>query len=1099
MPRGMGDEMTLKPLRDVCVPRSDVLAGGLSDNDFAAQLDKIVRDPENYPLYGSAEEFFGLTYPTSGLKTLLAKTFGRVTGAKGEDGENGVLRSETSFGGGKTHSLTAVYHLAKGARPDNLEEFVDAALLPDGPVQVAAIVGDSLDPSSGLTTNGVTSHTIWGEMAAQIGSHAVEALAKNEQDRTAPGTETLKKAFGGEPTIIIIDEIAQHLRVAMKANNPEILNYAQQIPVFLKNLSEVAGDPSNRVVLIVTLASVMNAFGNETNELTAMYDDKSEQEQQSAEVVQKTAREAAETLSRMVQPTAIIKPADDSEIGEILKRRLFESIDPEAAKAAATEYQALYEQLLADGETLSGGAEKPATYAKTIERYYPFHPELVRVLDKRLGSIRSFQRARGALKLLSEVVHALYRDGDTNAVINVADVDFDDEPVRNHLTRGLERPEFATVAEVDIAGPTSHAAAVDNKVFPGKPPYATRVGRTVFLHSLELSTAAGAGRADWLLGTLQPGDPVTLLEKALVDSERVCWHLSSDGNRWRFHVEPNVNAILEEQKANVPNTQVAQILDDRVRKAFSNDGAATSIIYPSGPAAIPDEPELRVAVINPSQRTVTGREADTPDHLLIEMLDTVGQSGAPRKYRNSVVFVVADTDQMDNLKDRIRGLIAADTITEDTARMAQFGPEVRKKIEAYRQQAALEARVAITRAFRHVYYPVQDKAHSHLRHRELPAQQQGDTKSATAAVIALLTDESKIKTDKPSFDWLKSKAWSSSKPSVSTEELANWFWVDHSSPIIRNIALIRDAVSDGIRSDGWVYYDSATGKAYTGTNMAGLQIEFRPDAHIMTMDEATNRGLLVRKPTAADLKGTVQGSNIVTGAQLRNVLEAKCGGEPAKGDVLEALSAALSQNGYDWLIVTETQPAEGVKALTPTQVKEKGLDGLHIFTRQHADTLSVVIPGRTVTRSKFSATGPSGAALAQIIDKVADANRPISTLTIQTRADDQVGTSDIDLLTSSLGMLQQFDIDVHAELTAEYDGLDGALEFSGTADRKAYQALSTHLSKLVQAASTVAGTVKITLTFTEPVSHDSAGVQQIVSVMKTLNIKDTSIEAEVTK
>ena len=1070
-----------------------MLDGGLSDNHFAAQLDKIVRDPENYPVYGDPEQFFALTYPTSGLKTLLSKTFGRLTGAKGANGENGVLRSETSFGGGKTHGLTAVYHVANGARPSNLSEFIDAALLPDEPVQVAAIVGDSLDPSAGLTTNGVTSRTIWGEMAAQLGAHAVEVLARNEQDRVAPGTETLKMAFAGKPTIVIIDEIAQHLRSSTKADNQAIQNYAQQIPVFLKNLSEVAGDADNKVVLIVTLASARNAFGAESNEMNELLDE-------ATETAQKVVKEASEVLTRMVQPTGIIKPADDSEIGEILKRRLFESIDEGAAGEAAAAYQALYEGLVADGESLSGGAEKPATYSQTIERYYPFHPELVRVLDKRLGAITSFQRARGALKLLAEVVHALYRDGDTNAVINVADVDFDDEPVRNHLTRGLERPEFATVAEVDIAGPTSHASAVDSKVFPGKPPYATRVGRTVFLHSLELSASAGAGRAEWLLGTLQPGDPVALLEKALLESERACWHLSSDGTRWRFHVEPNVNAILGEEKANIANTMVAQILDDRVRKAFSNDSGATTFIYPTGPVAIPDSPELRVAVIDPSQRTVTGRDADTADNLLVEMLDTVGQAGTPRKYRNSIVFVVADTDQMENLKDRIRGLIAADALAEDAPRMAQFSDEIRKKIESYRQQATLEARIAITRAFRHIYFPVQDKAHNHLRHRELPAQHQGDTKSATSAVIALLTDEAKIKSDKPSFDWLKSKAWPDIQPAITTEDLANWFWVDHGSPIIRNPALIREAIGDGIRNDGWVYSDMANGKTYSGTNMAGLQVEFRSDSLVMTLEEATKRGLLVRKPTVTDLKGTVQGSNVVTGVELRSILENKCGGEPSKGDVLEVLAAALSHHGYEWIVVTDAPPGQGIKALTPSQVRDKGLDGLHLLTRQHGDSLGVEVPGRTVTRSKFSASGPSGAALTAIADKVADAKRPIALLTIQTRADEQVGTADIDLLVSSLGMLQQYDITVSTELTAEFDGFSGGgLEFTGTGDRKAYQALNTSMSKVLQSATAVAGTMKITFIFGDPIEHDSAQFTQIITVMKTLNVKDTITEAEISK
>lgn len=1092
MGRYEGATMTLKPLREACTARADVLAGGFSENHFAAQLDKIVRDPSNYPVYGDPEQFFSITYPTSGLKTLIAKVFGRVTGASGVAGENGVLRSETSFGGGKTHGLTAVYHVARGARPDSLGAFVDPSLLPDGPVQVAALVGDSLDPSAGLTTNGVTSHTMWGEMAAQLGPHAVEVLSNNERDRTAPGTETLKRAFGGQPAVVIIDEIAKHLRIATKSSSQAIRDYAAQIPPFLGNLAEVAGDPTNRIVLVVTLASSVNAYGQETNEIGELLDE-------TAEAARKTIREAAEAVDRLNQPSGRIKPAEDAEIGEILKARLFERIDSGAAAEAARAYRAMYESLLEDGEPLSGGAERPTTYAETVERSYPFHPELVRVLDKRLGAIPSFQRARGALKLLAEVVSALYRDGDDCPIINVADIDFEDDPVLRHLTTGLDRPEFATVAAVDLAGRNSHAAAVDEAVFPGKPPYATRVARTVFIHSLELAASAGAGRAEWVMGTLQPGDPIALLEKALTENERVCWHLSSDALRWRFHVEPNVNAILEEEKRNVLNSAVAQVMNDRVRKAFSNDGGATTIIYPTGPAAVPDIPELRILVIDPSQRTAIARTSDVPDAFLVEILDTVGASRNPRKFRNAVAFVVADTDQVDTLKDRIRGLIAANTIAEDAARMLQFGDEVRKKVEAYRDNAALEARIAITRCFKHVYFPVQDKAHSHLRHRELPAQQQGDPKSATAVVLALLTDEGKIKNDKPSYDWLRSKAWPASQGAVATEDLRNWFWVDHSASMVRNVALIRETITDGIRHDGWVYFDASTGKTFTATAMAGLQVDFKPDALVMTAEEATTRGLLIRKPTAADLKGVVQGSNVVTGTQLRGIFESKCGGEPAKGEVLDALSAALTQHGYSWLLVTDVPPAAGVKALTPTQVREKGLDGLHILTREHGEQIGVVWSEREVTRTKYSTSGPSGVALAQLVDKISDAGKPLVTISIQSRADDQVGRSDIDLLASSLGMLQRYEITVHASLTAEFAGFDGALELSGKGDRKAFQSLNTNLSKLTQAASVVVGTLRLEIAFPEGMAVDAPEFRQLVTIMKTLNIADTKIDAEVAK
>jgi Protein of unknown function (DUF499) len=383
-------------------------------------------------------------------------------------------------------------------------------LLPDGPVQVAALVGDAMDPVAGTITNGIQSFTLWGEMAAQLGAEAHEVIASNDAERTAPGTPTIKQAFGGKPTVVIIDEIAKHLRQVASSGNENVRRMALAIPVFLGNLFEVASDPDNRVSVIITLAATANAFGKETDEISELLSE-------ATATARTAAAETGDVLARAAQPSAVIRPADDTEIGEILKRRLFEYIDPDAARAAGDAYRDLY-QSLAKTETLAGGAEHPVTYGEAVARSYPFHPELVRVLDQRLGDIQLFQRARGALKLLAEVIAAIYRNGDDCAVINVADIDYDNPPVLNHLTDGLERGEFAGVARSDFAGPTAHSAMVDAEIFPGRPHYATRVGRTVFTHSLELKATAGAARNDWLLGTLRPSEDPAILEKALTES-----------------------------------------------------------------------------------------------------------------------------------------------------------------------------------------------------------------------------------------------------------------------------------------------------------------------------------------------------------------------------------------------------------------------------------------------------------------------------------------------------------------------------------------------------------------------------------------------------
>ena len=1087
----------LVALRKVCAPREDVLQGGLADNHFAAQLDKVVRDAEHYPVYGDADAFFAQTYPTSGLKTLLSKTFGRVTGAKGVAGENGVLRPTTSFGGGKTHGLTAVYHLANGARPSNIAEVLDPALLPDGPVQVAALVGDALDPTAGVETEGHRTFTLWGEMAAQIGDAAFEAMAANDTQRTAPGTGTIKAAFGGHPTIVIVDEIAKYLRAVSSSGSEDVRRMARAIPVFLGNLFEVASDPTNKVSVIITLAATTNAFGAETTEISELTGDEKEKADAANAASLKAAEETGDVLTRAVQPSAVIKPADDNEIGEILKKRIFASVDESAAKAAGEAYRVLYEAL-GQTEQLAGGAEQPATYGELVTKTYPFHPELVRVLDKRLGNITQFQRARGALKLLAEVVANIYNSGDDAAIINVGDIDYSNEPVLNHLTDGLGRAEYASVARGDFAGPKSHAAAVDADVFPGKPAYATRVARTVFTHSLEMVATAGAGRNDWLVGTLRPGEDATIFEKALTESEKVFWHLSYDGSRWRFNIEPNVNAIVETEKRNVANTAVAAMVDTLIRNAFTNDGGAKAIHFPTGPVDIADEGSLRVVVLDYNVVTVNQKGADQPPAMVVEMLDKVGSVGTPRKFRNSIVFAVPDEEQVEVLKDRARALVASNNLANDAARLAQFSDEVRKKVEVYNKEATLKARIAVNRCYKHIYYPSSDKNTGYLRHRELPAQAQGDPKNATSAVLTLLDDEGKIRSDAFTASYLRSKTWPNTQ-ATATSAIVDYFWTDHTIQIVRNPALIREAIINGVKNENWVYYDGSTGKSYTAHTMAGLLVEMKADTEVMTASEAQTRGLLVRKPTQTDLRAVLTNDDL-TGAEIRTRLEGECGGEPSKTDVLELLATAVQSSDYKWFVVLDTEPAPGVRALSPSAMKDKGLDTLRILTREAADAAGVEVPSRTATSKTFTASGPGGSAMQNLIDQVSDYTiRTVSTMTLKVSADEASGTGDVDLAVASLGMLQKQAISVRSTIRAEFKGLAGGIQFQGTADRQDFQSAYNHAKRALAGATKVVGDLTLTFTFDPALDIGDAKFSQIHTVVKNLAMRNTAMTAEVTK
>lgn len=1069
----------LVPLRSVCEPREDVLTGGLADNHFAAQLDKIVRDPASYPVYGDSERFFELTYPTSGLKALVSRTFGRLSGVRGDVGEHGVIRAETSFGGGKTHGLIAVYHLAKGARPANLADFVDPAVMPAGPVKVAAVVGDVLDPVNGLVTNGHRSVTLWGEVAAQLGESAWEAFAASDRDRTSPGTETIRDAFAGQPTIVIVDEIAHHFRQLAQSGNEDVRRSSAQLPVFLKNLFEVAmGDPN--VVVIVTLASSQDAYGKETDELAALMDG----------IAGDYRERLEEAHSLLARSGKVVQPATDNEIGEILKRRLFKSIDPSAARAAGEAYKALYERL-GRTESFAGGAEHPDTYGKRVAASYPFHPELVRVLDKRLGDIPNFQRARGALKLLAEVIAGLWETQSDAEIINVADIDYGREEVLQHLTVGIGRPDFEGVASVDLAGPDSHAAAVDATRFVDRRPYATRVCRTVFTHSLEQKTGVGASRADYLLGTLRADDDPTFVDEALAEAEKVCWHLAYDGMRWRFHTEPNVNKIIEDEKQNVANSVVSGAVDDLIERVFAADGGVSTVHFPNGPADVKDSDTFRVAVIHHDRLSVAGRDVANPDPRIVEMLDRAGTAGTIRKNRNTVVFVVADRDHVDAMKDRVRYDLAVNRLAQDNDRLGQFSDEVRKKVLAARDQAGVLARIAVTLCYKHVYWPIADRDHHHLRHGVMPAQAQGQTqKSGTRAVVDLLRDEGKVKDDQISYAWLRSKTWAGAE-SVTTADMHAWFARDHGAPILLDVSLLKDGIQKGIRNDGWVYYDTETERVVTSKD-ASPTVVIASTVQVMTTGEATRRRLLVKDPVSADLlKIATRPKQSAT--EIRSALEQDLGGEPAKGKVLELLATIVGNERYGKLVVVDRTALGEPKALTPTEIQKHGLDNLDVYTRVEADRLSVAIPGRIAAVRNPNYRGGAGVALQKVADQLTDLNKSAAALTIEGFAAGD--PSDIDLLVFGLGQLPRQTVTVLADLALDFAGLDNGIEVSVQGDRKAYQNLNTKLGPLLKAAANVGGSLRLDITFTAPTCPGEPEWDTVQDVFRNLAPSDVDVTA----
>ena len=1074
----------LASIRDTCTPRSDVLAGGLVDKHFAAQLDQVVRRAAGYEAYADAEHFFELTFPTKGLRDLLTGTFARLSGRADvtPSAEHAVYRYETSFGGGKTHGLIALWHLAAGARPANVAEFVDSDLLP--PVcGGAAVVGDTLDPVNGLRdTDGVTTWTLWGEIARQLGPAAWELVAASDEARTSCGKQVWLDVFGETPTVIVIDEIAQYLRRLGTSGDEQVRNLAGATIDGLKVLFEAAtAAPAARIVF--TLATGTTAFGTETADVARTLRDVE---------AQRLQREAADVMQRPMG--AVGRPADDNEIGYILRRRLFADVDDAAANDAAASYRALYGDLANRGVGVGAATDDPAAFSERIATAYPFHPALIECLDKRIGPLPGFQRARGALKMLAESVATLWATGVDPPILNLGDLPLEDTQVRASVTSSIGRETLDGPAVADFAGSSSHAVATDDDRWP-KRRMATRSCRTVFLHSVAGEPAPGATEPDVYAGTLRPGEDPELVDEALAATSRVAWHLVSDGARWRLQIAPNANRIIAAEVDNVPNTDVSEELDRHVRRIFPTDGPVEAIHAPTSPVDVPDQARLRLAVFSHVDVTATG--AKIPD-AIGAVTRFAGAAEHNRTFRNSVVALVADADATEHMRQVLRFELAAARIVNDAERMTRFDPAVARTLKRLADSAKLETRVAICRAYRHLYWPTRDPSNEDLRHFELPPRDQGAVRTPqTGIVVEALRTHGKI-TDSPlPTDRLARSSGFNLAGEATTATVAEAPWRDHGQPIPLNPTGINDAVVAGVRNGTWVYYDADRERAYMAASPPPA-VRIASDAWLYSPERAHELGLLRKPVTLALISGAIKSAEAgtISGSHLRGTLETAIGGEPTKKEVLEVL-AANAQTAEN-LVVVEAPAGTASTPLTPAAIRRSRLDDLVVLSPAAAGVLGISGPDPATLRAE--GRGSVGQALQQVDDRIADLGAGlITSVTVIATADAGEGARDLRLLGFCVPQLPRFDSSIRLNVTVEYEGLDGGVRAELTGGASDYQRIEESLLRAVDGGSDASGSLRVELKPPTPIAHGSGDWQQLRNVLTTNDPDRVIIEARLAK
>ena len=824
--------MAVPKIFDTCRPRADVVDERDAEADYAADLAQVVVGRGN-GAYLDPARFFSDTYPTRGLRDLLANICRRLTGAGGEAAA--IFRLDTSYGGGKTHGLIALTHAARGMTGvSNVSEFVDPALVPRGRVRVAAFDGENADPANGRKMGGgVLARTPWGEIACALaGTEGYARVRESDESRTAPGAETLRELFGGEPTLILLDELSVYLRKA-RARGKE----RGQLTAFLTSLFKaVEGAPN--AALVYTLA--VGKDGRAT-------DAYSEENQFIADYM-------AEAESVSARKATLLNPTEEDETVQVLRRRLFDSVDEAAIAPVVEAYRELW---AASGDSLAGDAGRSET-AETFRASYPFHPEVLETLIGKTATLGNFQRVRGMLRLLARTIAHLWEERPADATaIHLHHVDPGRESIRQEIVTRLGQSAYAPAVSNDVAGGGSERRAlaqqIDAEHHGGLPPYAAYVARTVFMHTLAFNDPLkGLSPERLRYSLLCPAMDVGFVEEARRKFVAESAYLDDrPGAPMRFLAEANLRQIVRREERNVDAGEARAELNDRIREIFDGD-AFDATSFPGGPFDVPDEVgdgRPKLVVLAYDGVTVGGSVERVPE-LVGRIYGRKGSEGsALRVLRNNLVFAVADDARAGEMRRKTRLRLALRELKKPE-RLVDLAEHQQAKLRELEARSEQELAIAIQQCYRHVFYPSRDRVGAgdvDLAHTAIDVHSASDRPGAGQRQIArALRDLKKLRLseDEPDSPTYVRDRTPLRKGQMTTLALRDEFRRDPALPMLMGKDIFIRGIRRGIENGDYVY---RRGALLFGPGDPPAAIEIDEQAVVMTMAYARNNAVWPRE------------------------------------------------------------------------------------------------------------------------------------------------------------------------------------------------------------------------------------------------------------
>ena len=772
----MIDRKKLSSWRDVAKPHQDIMEGNFDLSLFAVNIYRVYRGvaPADYQ---DPYRFFSKTYLTKALKSLIISVLKRLDGKTA--GAQPITDLMTTFGGGKSHALLCLYHIAchgeealQWAGIRDLLKDSELSTVPKAPV--AVLSGEDFDPAQGEQGRDgePTRLTLWGELAWQLGgSKGYEIIRKNDEMKSAPSARKLEELLElNKSNLILIDEGLRFLTRsrAIKLGDEEKTSLAAQTLEFFRALTEAVSNTPNAALVAILQASRLEMAKEDEPDYWRL----------------------VEIFKRLAKP---VRLAEAEEIYEIVKRRLFEDAgDIEEIRRTANSYYDFYR---AHRESFPQHVTTPS-YLEKLERAYPFHPEFIDVMNERWSSIPQFQRTRAILRMLAILVAELYKN-DTNPLIHISAARLGARDFRTEVLQQLHaESQFDTVIESDISGTGARAQKIDDtgNLTYQREHIAEGVATAVFFYSFGgAADRPSASLGNIRLAVLRPGLEPAFIPDALQLLRMPAtglFYLELEGDNYRFNVTPNLIMIVAEREASADKDKIEELLLDTITNEISGNRFRIAA-FPSEPRDVPEQAQLTLVIMKPSDTIGRSTKQKTSEFIK----EIIGGGTTYRTLKNCLVFVAADEGQ--KIGDAAKTYVALKDVERLYGKAGKLSDIQQDQLTEMLDDAEKAMGQSVWQCYRHIITPEPDNG---LDFRDIGPQIKRKGQHLCDIVWeALVTRERLAPKIGPTRLMSKDFAlWPDEKQALPTKVLKEAFFAYTHLPMIPSLDTVKECISQGV-------------------------------------------------------------------------------------------------------------------------------------------------------------------------------------------------------------------------------------------------------------------------------------------------------------